>query len=70
MVQDFGISPQDMLILELLNWFKNDYFTWVDNPPCKKCGGDTVFSEMSSDPNDLLYTDRVEVYHFIYIYSV
>lgn len=52
---------QDILILELLEWFKEEFFSWVDSPECTYCGGKTVFSHMSTDPSLLVYTDRVEV---------
>lgn len=58
---DLEVTLQDMLILELLNWFKNDFFTWVDSPPCENCKSATKFSHMSDDVNLLKYTDRVEV---------
>lgn len=60
-LQDVEVGLQDMLILELLAWFKESFFTWVDSPDCAKCGGKTKMSHMSNDPNVLLYTDRVEV---------
>lgn len=28
---------RDMLLLELMDWFKNDFFTWMDSPPCPNC---------------------------------
>lgn len=59
---DLEFSLQDFLLVELLGWFKGDFFTWVDAPPCAKCQGVTQLSHMSSDPNDLVYTGRVEVY--------
>ncbi|KRT83441.1 hypothetical protein AMK59_4192 [Oryctes borbonicus] len=61
-LDDLEITIQDMLILELLNWFKNDFFTWVDSPPCENCNGISKFSHMSDDPNLLKYTNRVEMH--------
>nr|CAH7728170.1 unnamed protein product [Callosobruchus chinensis] len=59
---DIDVSLQDMLILELLSWFKNDFFTWVDCMECEHCGGETAFSHMSTDPKHLVYTERVELH--------
>lgn len=61
------LALQDMLILELLTWFKESFFTWVDSPDCKKCGNKTKMSHMSNDPNLLQYTDRVEVNDLFYV---
>ncbi|XP_070567617.1 peptide-N(4)-(N-acetyl-beta-glucosaminyl)asparagine amidase-like [Ptychodera flava] len=39
-----GEKPPDMrdcLLLELLHWFKSDFFTWTNSPKCSRCGGDT-----------------------------
>ncbi|KAI5640143.1 transglutaminase-like superfamily domain-containing protein [Phthorimaea operculella] len=34
--------PYDIALLKvLLSWFKHRFFTWVDAPPCDRCGGDT-----------------------------
>uniref|UniRef100_A0A6P7FTI1 Peptide-N(4)-(N-acetyl-beta-glucosaminyl)asparagine amidase n=1 Tax=Diabrotica virgifera virgifera TaxID=50390 RepID=A0A6P7FTI1_DIAVI len=59
---DPDLSIQDMLILELLQWFKEEFFEWVDSPACEHCGGVTVFSHMSTDRELLRYTDRVELH--------
>lgn len=32
---------RDLLLLELKEWFKNDFFSWVDKPACEGCGGET-----------------------------
>ncbi|KAK2864603.1 hypothetical protein Q7C36_003757 [Tachysurus vachellii] len=36
-----NLAEEDMLVLELLQWFKQDFFTWVDRLPCRQCGGST-----------------------------
>ncbi|CAH1965984.1 unnamed protein product [Acanthoscelides obtectus] len=59
---DVDVSLQDMIILELLSWFKNYFFTWVDCMECKHCGGETAFSHMSTDPKLLVYTERIELH--------
>ncbi|XP_044533850.1 peptide-N(4)-(N-acetyl-beta-glucosaminyl)asparagine amidase isoform X3 [Gracilinanus agilis] len=40
--QDASINEEDFLLLELLQWFKGEFFQWVNSLPCSKCGGDTV----------------------------
>ena len=32
-----GIGLQDCVLLELINWYKSDFFSWVDAPPCDRC---------------------------------
>ena len=32
---------RDFLLLEMKEWFKTDFFKWVDSPPCPVCGGPT-----------------------------
>ena len=39
--QDPGLKDalfQDMLLLEFKEWFKTEFFSWVDSPPCPRCG--------------------------------
>lgn len=39
--EDPSWGLQDYLIQELLQWFKHDFFEWVNHPKCSKCGSDT-----------------------------
>ncbi|KAG0282512.1 peptide-N4-(N-acetyl-beta- glucosaminyl)asparagine amidase [Linnemannia gamsii] len=32
----------DIVIRRVLHWFKNEYFTWVNQPPCISCGSSTT----------------------------
>lgn len=34
-----GVSFRDALLLELLHWFKKDFFKWTDKPGCGTCSG-------------------------------
>lgn len=34
-------SDADRLLLELLAWFKKEFFSWVDSLPCDFCGKKT-----------------------------
>jgi peptide-N4-(N-acetyl-beta-glucosaminyl)asparagine amidase len=38
----------DALVHELLAWFKADFFTWVNSPPCCRCGGSTRHRGLSA----------------------
>lgn len=33
---------RDFLLVELLHWFKNSFFSWVDTLSCSRCGGPTT----------------------------
>ncbi|XP_033856060.2 peptide-N(4)-(N-acetyl-beta-glucosaminyl)asparagine amidase isoform X1 [Acipenser ruthenus] len=35
------VNVEDFLLLELLRWFKEEFFSWVNSLPCSKCGGQT-----------------------------
>uniref|UniRef100_A0A4W2H5F8 Peptide-N(4)-(N-acetyl-beta-glucosaminyl)asparagine amidase n=1 Tax=Bos indicus x Bos taurus TaxID=30522 RepID=A0A4W2H5F8_BOBOX len=36
-----NVSEEDFLLLELLHWFKEEFFHWVNDIVCSKCGGQT-----------------------------
>ena len=58
------IGLPDILLLELLAWFKMDFFQWVDAPQCDSCRGPTVSVGMAEPmPAELLWgAHRVENY--------
>jgi peptide-N4-(N-acetyl-beta-glucosaminyl)asparagine amidase len=52
--RDTPLGPQDRLLKELLQWFKRDFFTWVNQPKCGACGADTAPASQayhSANPN-------------------
>jgi len=37
-----ALAPRDALMWQLLKWFKFEFFTWVNQPPCERCNGGTT----------------------------
>ncbi|XP_069575274.1 peptide-N(4)-(N-acetyl-beta-glucosaminyl)asparagine amidase [Brachyistius frenatus] len=56
------LGVEDFLVLELLRWFKQDFFSWVDCLPCRRCGGSTQnAASLSPSTDDLRWgAQRVE----------
>uniref|UniRef100_UPI003AAFA20A peptide-N(4)-(N-acetyl-beta- glucosaminyl)asparagine amidase n=1 Tax=Centroberyx gerrardi TaxID=166262 RepID=UPI003AAFA20A len=56
------LGKEDVLVLELLRWFKQDFFSWVDRLPCSRCGGKTQNAgSVSPTTDDLRWgAQRVE----------
>jgi hypothetical protein len=59
-------SYEECLFVEVLNWFKTKYFTWMDKPRCSECGAkSTVLSNGGAPPTPEEakgLASRVEVY--------
>lgn len=57
---------EDFLLVELLAWFKNEFFTWTDKPNCVKCKTNQSMNHvgMKGPNNDEIWgmANRVEVY--------
>uniref|UniRef100_A0A2A4JM22 Peptide-N(4)-(N-acetyl-beta-glucosaminyl)asparagine amidase n=1 Tax=Heliothis virescens TaxID=7102 RepID=A0A2A4JM22_HELVI len=49
------------LLMELLGWFKHQFFKWVDQPNCAGCGGKTTFRDNFTITTDG-ETTKMEVY--------
>ncbi|XP_066571832.1 peptide-N(4)-(N-acetyl-beta-glucosaminyl)asparagine amidase isoform X2 [Amia ocellicauda] len=56
------MNAEDLLLLELLRWFKGEFFSWVNCLPCSRCGGQTQSSGgLSPSTEDLRWgASRVE----------
>ncbi|XP_040208947.1 peptide-N(4)-(N-acetyl-beta-glucosaminyl)asparagine amidase isoform X1 [Rana temporaria] len=46
------INEDDFLMLELLRWFKEDFFHWVNSLPCSQCNGQTETKESLTPSTD------------------
>uniref|UniRef100_G1T9A3 Peptide-N(4)-(N-acetyl-beta-glucosaminyl)asparagine amidase n=1 Tax=Oryctolagus cuniculus TaxID=9986 RepID=G1T9A3_RABIT len=47
-----NLNDEDFLLLELLHWFKEEFFHWVNNVSCTKCGGQTKSRDVTLLPNE------------------
>ncbi|KAG8429130.1 hypothetical protein GDO86_018244, partial [Hymenochirus boettgeri] len=56
------VNEEDFLLLELLRWFKEEFFQWVNSLPCSRCGGQTEIKQaLSPSAEDQRWeADRVE----------
>ncbi|XP_075068456.1 peptide-N(4)-(N-acetyl-beta-glucosaminyl)asparagine amidase [Mixophyes fleayi] len=59
---DTTVNEDDFLMLELLRWFKEDFFHWVNSLPCGLCGNETEAKEsIAPSAEDLRWgANRVE----------
>lgn len=64
------VDIQEFILLELLSWFKNSFFSWVDSPECSSCGGTTVFVGHNVSPATEEQADRVEVNLVLFQYVI
>ena len=55
------VDIEELILMELLSWFKNSFFSWVDSPECSSCGGTTVFVGHGFSSANEGEAERVEV---------
>ena len=58
------VSEAELLIMEMLQWFKFDFFTWTDSPKCASCQSSTHAAGMATPTEaELMWgASRVENY--------
>ena len=58
------LGHQDCVIKALLRYFKTEFFTWVNAPPCARCGGETEMTGVAapSEEERSKGAGRTEVY--------
>eukprot|EP00298_Acanthocystis_sp_HF-20_P009694 c18450_g1_i2.p1 GENE.c18450_g1_i2~~c18450_g1_i2.p1 ORF type:complete len:521 (+),score=196.61 c18450_g1_i2:35-1564(+) len=59
-----GNYKRDNLVRRLLHWFKNEFFRWVDQPQCPKCGIKTtaIGSGAPNQSEQSFFAGVVELY--------
>ena len=71
------VKPYDMrdfILLELLAWFKNEFFKWTNQPDCNVCQSNEkmVFLRNSApNPSEATWlAGNVEVYQYVVIFQL
>uniref|UniRef100_A0A0K2T0P7 Peptide-N(4)-(N-acetyl-beta-glucosaminyl)asparagine amidase n=2 Tax=Lepeophtheirus salmonis TaxID=72036 RepID=A0A0K2T0P7_LEPSM len=52
---------KDLLLMELLSWFKNDFFQWFDAPKCSNCNDQVTKTIGCVTPTDIELRDGASI---------
>jgi hypothetical protein len=60
------VDIQELILMQLLSWFKNSFFCWVNSPQCLLCKGTTKFigHDYSSAAEAEAYRTEVSLFLF------
>lgn len=58
--EEENFTMEDLLLLELLYWFKFEFFTWVNSPPCNLCSNECSFARV--EPAKSPGISRIEIH--------
>lgn len=59
------LIKRDLLLMELLRWFKEEFFTWFDGATCERCRTAMQFlqyTQPTSEERQMGHASRVELY--------
>lgn len=45
------LMAKDLLLVELLHWFKHEFFKWVNSPRCSRCSTECVYESVVPSTN-------------------
>ncbi|KAL6429024.1 hypothetical protein ACFW04_008076 [Cataglyphis niger] len=45
------LTAKDLLLVELLHWFKHEFFEWVNSPKCSRCSTECVYESVVPSTN-------------------
>lgn len=64
MMFEKNLGENDARICAYMYWFKHNFFSWMDKPPCARCSGPTTHCGNAEPTQDEIagYAKRVEIY--------
>lgn len=55
-----NFTMEDLLLVQLINWFKCEFFKWVNSPPCNVCSNECSFVRVEPSKNPGI--SRIEIH--------